>query len=62
MTVEPLPPAHARRGFFMGIKTKRRVDDSFPFCSFPSQGKGDRRRMAAVEEVIERIHTSLSNR
>ena len=24
---------------------------SFPFCSFPFEGKGDRRRMAAVEEV-----------
>ena len=45
-------------------------------CSFPSQGKGDRRRKAAVEEVnegdrrrkaaveevVERIRSSLSNR
>ena len=27
---------------------------TFPFCSFPSQGKGDRRRKAAVDEVNER--------
>ncbi len=30
--------------------------------SFPFEGKGDRRPKAAVEEVVERIRTSLSNR
>ena len=27
---------------------------SFPFCSFPFEGTGDRRRKAAVEEVVEK--------
>ena len=29
---------------------------SFPFCSFPFEGKGDRRRKAAVDEVFECPH------
>ncbi|MBQ2518176.1 MAG: hypothetical protein II536_05040, partial [Clostridia bacterium] len=35
------------------IGAERTNSRSFPFCSFPFEGKGDRRRKAAVEEVNE---------